>query len=116
MERRVGCGVFFSLCLELTHSTQPSAIQKVLVPVIPVVGSANVPTADIMKMVESHPELAPQLRRVRGGYLKIQGTWMPYEVCLLLLSARPFAHSTTDRTPFSPQVRFLHWITACSVL
>lgn len=32
-------------------------------------------------MLESQPELAPQLRRVRGGYLKIQGTWMPYEVC-----------------------------------
>lgn len=36
--------------------------------------------ADIVKMIESQPELAPQLRRVRGGYLKIQGTWMPYEV------------------------------------
>lgn len=33
-------------------------------------------------MLESQPELASQLRRVRGGYLKIQGTWMPYEVCL----------------------------------
>lgn len=33
-------------------------------------------------MLESQPELAPQLRRVRGGYLKIQGTWMPYEVRL----------------------------------
>ena len=31
-------------------------------------------------MVESQPDLAAQLRRVRGGYLKIQGTWMPYEV------------------------------------
>lgn len=31
-------------------------------------------------MLESQPDLAPQLRRVRGGYLKIQGTWMPYEV------------------------------------
>jgi hypothetical protein len=37
-------------------------------------------SADIVKMIESQPELAPQLRRVRGGYLKIQGTWMPYEV------------------------------------
>ncbi|KDN50445.1 hypothetical protein RSAG8_00943, partial [Rhizoctonia solani AG-8 WAC10335] len=36
--------------------------------------------ADIVKMLESQPDLAPQLRRVRGGYLKIQGTWMPFEV------------------------------------
>ncbi|KAJ1307546.1 hypothetical protein OPQ81_001643 [Rhizoctonia solani] len=40
--------------------------------------------ADIVKMLESQPDLAPQLRRVRGGYLKIQGTWMPYEVALKL--------------------------------
>ncbi|KAH8094501.1 transcription regulator HTH, apses-type DNA-binding domain-containing protein [Cristinia sonorae] len=39
---------------------------------------------DIVKMLESQPDLAPQLRRVRGGYLKIQGTWMPYEVALRL--------------------------------
>jgi hypothetical protein len=37
-------------------------------------------TADIVKMIESQPDLASQIRRVRGGYLKIQGTWMPYEV------------------------------------
>jgi len=36
--------------------------------------------ADIVKMIESQPNLAPLIRRVRGGYLKIQGTWMPYEV------------------------------------
>ena len=36
--------------------------------------------ADIVKMIESQPDLASQIRRVRGGYLKIQGTWMPYEV------------------------------------
>lgn len=40
--------------------------------------------ADIVKMLDSQPELAPLLRRVRGGYLKIQGTWMPYEVALRL--------------------------------
>lgn len=40
--------------------------------------------ADIVKMVESEPELASRIRRVRGGYLKIQGTWMPYEVALRL--------------------------------
>jgi hypothetical protein len=32
-------------------------------------------TADIVKMLESQPELATQLRRVRGGYLKIQGQY-----------------------------------------
>jgi len=31
-------------------------------------------------MLDSQPDLAPLIRRVRGGYLKIQGTWMPYEV------------------------------------
>ncbi|TRM57049.1 transcription regulator HTH, apses-type DNA-binding domain-containing protein, partial [Schizophyllum amplum] len=42
------------------------------------------PSSDIVKMVDSHPELASVIRRVRGGYLKIQGTWMPYEVALRL--------------------------------
>lgn len=37
-------------------------------------------SADIIKMIESQPELACQIRRIRGGYLKIQGTWIPYEV------------------------------------
>ncbi|OJT15078.1 Transcriptional repressor XBP1 [Trametes pubescens] len=40
--------------------------------------------ADIVKIIDSHPDLAAQLRRVRGGYLKIQGTWMPYEIALSL--------------------------------
>ncbi|KAF4614140.1 hypothetical protein D9613_008142 [Agrocybe pediades] len=40
--------------------------------------------ADIVKMIDSQPDLAPLIRRVRGGYLKIQGTWMPYEVALKL--------------------------------
>jgi hypothetical protein len=40
--------------------------------------------ADIVKMLDSQPDLAPLIRRVRGGYLKIQGTWMPYEVSLIL--------------------------------
>nr|GAT50504.1 predicted protein [Mycena chlorophos] len=40
--------------------------------------------ADIVKMVDSQPELARVIRRVRGGYLKIQGTWMPFEVALKL--------------------------------
>ncbi|KAI0363854.1 hypothetical protein BV20DRAFT_975148 [Pilatotrama ljubarskyi] len=40
--------------------------------------------ADIVKIVDSQPDLATRLRRVRGGYLKIQGTWMPYEIALRL--------------------------------
>ena len=40
--------------------------------------------ADIVKMIDSQPDLAPLIRRVRGGYLKIQGTWMPYEVCFFV--------------------------------
>lgn len=32
--------------------------------------------ADIVKMLESQPDLATQLRRVRGGYLKIQGQFV----------------------------------------
>ncbi|KAF8631978.1 hypothetical protein AX15_002090 [Amanita polypyramis BW_CC] len=40
--------------------------------------------ADIVKMIDSQPDLAQVIRRVRGGYLKIQGTWMPYEVALRL--------------------------------
>ncbi|KAI0926339.1 hypothetical protein AcW1_008543 [Taiwanofungus camphoratus] len=40
--------------------------------------------ADIVKIIDSQPDLATQLRRVRGGYLKIQGTWMPYEIALRL--------------------------------
>jgi len=40
--------------------------------------------ADIVKMIDSQPDLAHVIRRVRGGYLKIQGTWMPYEVALKL--------------------------------
>jgi hypothetical protein len=40
-------------------------------------------TADIVKMIDSQPDLASVIRRVRGGYLKIQGTWMPYEVRMM---------------------------------
>ncbi|KAJ6611135.1 transcription regulator HTH, apses-type DNA-binding domain-containing protein, partial [Mycena sp. CBHHK59/15] len=40
--------------------------------------------ADIVKMIDSQPELAHVIRRVRGGYLKIQGTWMPFEIALRL--------------------------------
>ncbi|KAJ7651416.1 transcription regulator HTH, apses-type DNA-binding domain-containing protein, partial [Roridomyces roridus] len=40
--------------------------------------------ADIVKMIDSQPDLAHVIRRVRGGYLKIQGTWMPYDVRIRL--------------------------------
>lgn len=40
--------------------------------------------ADVLRMIEAEPELALKLRRVRGGYLKIQGTWLPFEVTALL--------------------------------
>ena len=36
-------------------------------------------------MIDSQPDLAPLIRRVRGGYLKIQGTWMPYEVSQVIM-------------------------------
>ncbi|ODQ66209.1 hypothetical protein NADFUDRAFT_50130 [Nadsonia fulvescens var. elongata DSM 6958] len=36
--------------------------------------------ADIVKLVENSPELSPYLKRIRGGFLKIQGTWLPYEM------------------------------------
>ncbi|KAG8930936.1 hypothetical protein FRC02_003454 [Tulasnella sp. 418] len=40
--------------------------------------------ADIVKMIETQPDLASQIRRVRGGYLKIQGSWIPYDFALKL--------------------------------
>ncbi|CAE6405451.1 unnamed protein product [Rhizoctonia solani] len=40
--------------------------------------------ADIVKILESQPDLATKLRRVRGGYLKMQGTWMARDVALEL--------------------------------
>jgi len=54
--------------------------------------------ADIVKMIESQPELESQLRRVRGGYLKIQGTWMPYEVRSFFAHLRyfPFPAAIAD--------------------
>lgn len=37
--------------------------------------------ADIVRLVENHPELEGVIKRIRGGFLKIQGTWVPYELC-----------------------------------
>ncbi|KAL1918704.1 uncharacterized protein VTP21DRAFT_2726 [Calcarisporiella thermophila] len=33
--------------------------------------------ADIVKVIDSNPEL--QAKKIRGGFLKIQGTWIPYD-------------------------------------
>ncbi|KAJ3514144.1 hypothetical protein NMY22_g14839 [Coprinellus aureogranulatus] len=52
--------------------------------VFPTLSALGNSKADIVKMIDSQPDLAPLIRRVRGGYLKIQGTWMPYEVALKL--------------------------------
>ncbi|KAG6829001.1 hypothetical protein H0H92_005978 [Tricholoma furcatifolium] len=57
--------------------------------------------ADIVKMIDSQPDLAPLIRRVRGGYLKIQGTWMPYEVRLIYTVPSPTFPSTC-LTPDQP--------------
>lgn len=67
-----------------THKpSQLSETQRVSIPFI--INQARVShasKADIVKMIDSQPDLAPVIRRVRGGYLKIQGTWMPYEVSI----------------------------------
>ncbi|KAI8328738.1 transcription regulator HTH, apses-type DNA-binding domain-containing protein, partial [Chlamydoabsidia padenii] len=38
--------------------------------------------SDIVKMVDSNPEL--KVKKIRGGFLKIQGTWIPYEFAVIL--------------------------------
>jgi len=40
--------------------------------------------ADVVRLIDNHPELEGVIRRIRGGYLKIQGTWVPYELALSL--------------------------------
>lgn len=42
--------------------------------------------ADIVKLVENSPDLEPVIRRVRGGFLKIQGTWLPFPIAKALAS------------------------------
>ncbi|CAG8508505.1 4867_t:CDS:2 [Diversispora eburnea] len=37
--------------------------------------------ADIARLVDTHPDLALTIKKVRGGFLKIQGTWFAYELC-----------------------------------
>ncbi|KAI9305967.1 hypothetical protein BJ944DRAFT_229910 [Cunninghamella echinulata] len=38
--------------------------------------------SDIVKMVDSNPEL--KVKKIRGGFLKIQGTWIPYDFASIL--------------------------------
>ncbi|KAF5102763.1 hypothetical protein D0Z00_000255 [Geotrichum galactomycetum] len=40
--------------------------------------------ADIVKLIENSPHLEPVIKRVRGGFLKIQGTWVPFEIAKAL--------------------------------
>lgn len=48
--------------------------------------------ADIVKLLESTPKkYQPYIKRIRGGFLKIQGTWMPYKLCRIL--AKRFCYS-----------------------
>ncbi|KAG0283397.1 hypothetical protein BGZ96_012238, partial [Linnemannia gamsii] len=35
--------------------------------------------ADIVKIIDANPILETIIRKVRGGFLKIQGTWMPHQ-------------------------------------
>lgn len=43
--------------------------------------------ADIFKLLESTPrEYQLLIKRIRGGFLKIQGTWLPYQLCKVLCS------------------------------
>lgn len=47
--------------------------------------------ADIVRLVDNHPELEGVIRRIRGGFLKIQGTWVPYDLCRRLAVRTCFA-------------------------
>ncbi|KAL1924716.1 uncharacterized protein VTP21DRAFT_4370 [Calcarisporiella thermophila] len=38
--------------------------------------------AEIIKMIDTNPELP--VKRIRGGFLRIQGTWIPYDYAQLL--------------------------------
>lgn len=41
--------------------------------------------ADIVKLLESTPKQYHQhIKRIRGGFLKIQGTWLPFDLCKML--------------------------------
>lgn len=41
--------------------------------------------ADIVKLLDSTPkQYQNYIKRIRGGFLKIQGTWLPYNLCKIL--------------------------------
>lgn len=47
--------------------------------------------ADIVKLLDSTPkQYHNYIKRIRGGFLKIQGTWLPYSLCKIL--ARRFCY------------------------
>ncbi|GAA5865370.1 hypothetical protein JCM8547_005071 [Rhodosporidiobolus lusitaniae] len=50
--------------------------------------------ADVVKLNGSQPEIAPLVRKVRGGQLTIQGTWLPFEIAETL--AKRVAWETKD--------------------
>lgn len=51
--------------------------------------------ADIVRLVDNHPELEGVIRRIRGGFLKIQGTWVPFDLCkkLAMRTCYPIRHA-----------------------
>ncbi|KAG9122655.1 hypothetical protein FRC07_000873, partial [Ceratobasidium sp. 392] len=54
--------------------------------------------ADIVNILESQPDFASKLRRVRGGYLKMQGTWMAHDS-----PDQPGYGKAVTRPPAKPQ-------------
>ncbi|GAA5954449.1 hypothetical protein JCM21900_006812 [Sporobolomyces salmonicolor] len=42
------------------------------------------PKADVVKLIESQPTIAPLVRKIRGGILQVQGTWLPFEIARTL--------------------------------
>lgn len=47
--------------------------------------------ADIVRLLDSTPrQHQSKIKRIRGGFLKIQGTWLPYALCRIL--ARRFCY------------------------
>ncbi|ODQ79293.1 hypothetical protein BABINDRAFT_151014 [Babjeviella inositovora NRRL Y-12698] len=64
------------------YKQQPSLFQNGAVPVAPGTPTPANNKADIARLIESAPsmEVASQIKRIRGGFLKIQGTWLPFEL------------------------------------
>lgn len=54
-------------------------------------GGLHKAKADIVKLLDSTPKQYHEyIKRIRGGFLKIQGTWLPYNLCKIL--ARRFCY------------------------